>query len=130
VTPDTEFSVGASFDDYAAVAAVLDAYLGGARAGDVGRLAGAFHPAATIHGRLRGELISGPTKLLFDAVAANPPRAVRGQVTDITVSGTAATARMELLDWNGVRYTDLFVLLKAPGGWQIVTKVFDAHADA
>jgi hypothetical protein len=119
------------FADYEAIAAVLGVYVEGARSGDAPRMAKAFHPAATIHGHMKGALLSGPIQGLFDFVATNPPATnLRAQVADITVSGTVATARLELTDWSGVRYTDLFALIEIDSTWQIITKVFDAHADA
>lgn len=116
------------FADYVAIAAVLDIYANGGRTGDAQLMATAFHSAATIHGYIQGKLLSGPIQLLFDWVSANPPAPqLRTQVGEIAISGSVATARLELADWNGVRFTDSFALLKTNGEWHIVTKLFHAH---
>jgi len=39
-----------------------------------------------------------------------------------------ATARLELDDWTGYRFTDLFTLLKIDGQWKIMSKVFHLHS--
>ena len=98
---------------------------------EAGRSTERLHPSATINGHSKGTLLSGPIQFLFDWVASNPPASgLKAQVADITLSGTVATARLELSDWNGVRFTDMFALRKSDGAWRIITKVFDAHADA
>ncbi len=38
------------------------------------------------------------------------------------------TVRLELDNWTGHRFTDLFTLLKVDGQWQIMNKVFHLHA--
>ncbi|MBY0461309.1 MAG: nuclear transport factor 2 family protein [Gemmataceae bacterium] len=123
--------MNANYEDYEAIAAVLNMYVEGGRTGNAKRMTEAFHPSATIHGHTKGALLSGPIQALFDFVSSNPPaKGLRAQVCNITVSGTVASARMELSNWNGVRFTDLFALLKTDGAWRIITKVYDAHADA
>ncbi len=49
-------------------------------------------------------------------------------VQDIDVIETVATVRLELDNWTGNRFTDLFTLLKIDGEWKIMNKVFHAHA--
>ena len=41
--------------------------------------------------------------------------------------GTIATVRLELDDWTGHRFTDMFTLLKSNGEWKIISKVFHLH---
>ena len=36
--------------------------------------------------------------------------------------------RLEIEDWTGHRFTDMFTLLKMDGQWKIVSKVFHLHA--
>ncbi len=38
--------------------------------------------------------------------------------------------RLELDNWTGHRYTDLFTLLKVDGEWKIMNKVFHLHPEA
>ena len=47
---------------------------------------------------------------------------------DIVV-GTVATVRLELNNWTGSRFTDLFTLLKVDGEWKIMNKVFHLHPE-
>jgi len=42
---------------------------------------------------------------------------------NIDVAGTIATVRLELDNWTGTNYTDLFTLLKVDGHWKIMNKV-------
>jgi hypothetical protein len=42
--------------------------------------------------------------------------------------GTVATVRLELDNWTGHRFTDLFTLLKVAGEWKIISKVFHLHS--
>ena len=44
------------------------------------------------------------------------------------VVDTIATVRLELNNWAGSRYTDLFTLLKVDGEWKIMNKVFHLHS--
>ena len=41
---------------------------------------------------------------------------------------TVATARLELNNWTGHRFTDLLALLKVDGRWKIINKVLHHHA--
>lgn len=46
----------------------------------------------------------------------------------IDVSGPAAAAKVEFINWVGHRFTDFFVLYKLDEQWKISGKVFDSHA--
>ena len=48
-------------------------------------------------------------------------------MVSIDIIDTIAAVRLELDDWNGHRYTDLFTLLKANGEWKILNKAFLQH---
>jgi len=43
---------------------------------------------------------------------------------NIDIAATIATVRLELDNWTGTNYTDLFTLLKIEGQWKIMNKVF------
>jgi hypothetical protein len=47
----------------------------------------------------------------------------------IDVEGTAATARIEIDNWTGHRFTDFFTLVKIDGRWLILNKVFFMHPE-
>jgi len=49
------------------------------------------------------------------------------RVASIDLIDTVATVRLELDNWTGGRYTDLFTLLKVDGEWKIMNKVFHLH---
>ncbi len=49
------------------------------------------------------------------------------RVASIDLIDTFATVRLELDNWTGGRYTDLFTLLKVDGEWKIMNKVFHLH---
>jgi len=39
------------------------------------------------------------------------------------------TVRLEINNWTGHRFTDLFRLLKVDGEWKIMNKVFHLHPE-
>ncbi len=57
-----------------------------------------------------------------------PATELQARVAGIDVNGTVATVRLELDNWNGYRFTDLFTLLKVDGEWKIMNNVFHLHA--
>lgn len=111
-----------------AVTSVIQAYLEGGRQGDASIMKPTFRDSATIHGYIAGDLIAGPIQLLFDWVADNPPSPnLEANIVDIDIANTVATARVEISDWLGFRFTDQFTLLKEDDTWTITSKVFHTH---
>ena len=53
--------------------------------------------------------------------------ALDARIASIDLVGSVATVRLELDDWTGDRFTDLFTLLKVDGEWKIMNKVFHLH---
>lgn len=53
---------------------------------------------------------------------------VQSHIAWINVSGPAAAARVEFLNWSGMRYTDFFVIYKTDSVWKISSKVYDSHS--
>jgi len=45
----------------------------------------------------------------------------------VDIGETVATVRLELENWSGHRFTDMFTLLKVDGEWKIINKVFHLH---
>ncbi len=114
--------------DEIAIAKVVQTYLDGARSGKGGEMKPAFHPDATIFGYIGADLFSGPIQKLFDWNDANgTASALQARIASIDVAGTIATVRLELDNWTGHRFTDLFTLLKTDGEWKITNKVFHLH---
>jgi len=52
-----------------------------------------------------------------------------GRITNIDIESTIATARVELDNWIGHKFTDMFTLLKTEGEWKIISKVFYLHPE-
>src|SRR5271170_6283896 len=102
----------ASFATSEAIAATLQRYIDGARTGDNTLLRSAFLDTAHIRGSFGGK----PVDLTLDQFCAAMERG--GPASDLTArpvaidhNGNAAMARVECLNWRGIRYTDFFVLL-------------------
>lgn len=88
----------------------------------------AFHPDATIFGYVGPDLFAGAIQELFDWNDKNGPAAgMQVRIASVDVAGTIATARLEIDNWTGHRFTDMFTLLKVDGQWKIISKVFYLH---
>jgi len=114
--------------DIEAISSIIQIYVEGGRKGDASIMKGAFRENATIHGHTEGGLLAGPIQLMFDFINESPPAPdLEAKIVNIDLANTIATARVELTDWLGTRYTDQFTLLKENGGWIITSKVFHAY---
>ena len=103
-------------------------YIDGATAGKGDDMKPAFHKDATIFGYVGADLFAGPIQQLFEWTDANGPSPqLDVLIANINFTATAATARLEIDNWIGMRFTDLFTLLKFDGEWQIMNKVFHLH---
>lgn len=110
------------------IASVIEVYTEGGRRGDAAIMKRAFRKNATIHGYIGGSLLAGPIQMLFDWVTENPPASnLDARIAKIDIAETIATARIEITDWLGFRFTDQFTLLKESGEWIITSKVFHTH---
>lgn len=104
-------------------------YIDGARSGKGNDMKPAFHTDATIFGYIGDELFAGPIQKLFDWNDDNGPATeLEAKITSIDIVGTIATVHLELDNWTGHKFTDLFTLLKVDGTWKIMSKVFHLHA--
>jgi hypothetical protein len=114
--------------EYEAIANTVQHYLNGAKSGRGDDMKPAFHPEATIFGYVGPDLFAGPIQQLFDWNDQNGPATeLQSRITSIDLIGTIATVRLELDNWTGHRFTDLFTLLKVEGEWKIMNKVFHLH---
>ncbi len=110
------------------ISSVIQIYVEGGRKGDASIMKPSFRKNAIIHGHTDGGLLAGPIKMLYDWVESNPPAPdLEAKIVNIDLANTVATARVELTDWLGTRYTDQFTLLKENGTWTITSKVFHAY---
>ena len=112
-----------------AISATVQRYIDGARSGSSADMRPAFHADATIFGYAGADLFAGPIQQLFDWNDENGPAAeLKARIASIDLIDTIATVRLELENWTGHQYTDLFTLLKVDGQWKIMNKVFHLHA--
>lgn len=115
--------------EHAAITELLQHYIDGAKSGRGDDMKPAFHKDATVFGYVGGNLFAGPIEKLFDWNDQNgAATGLQVQIANIDLVDTVATVRLELDDWTGYRFTDLFTLLKVDGRWQITNKVFHLHA--
>jgi hypothetical protein len=114
--------------DYEAIAGTIQKYIDGGKSGRSDDMKPAFHADATIHGYLGPDLIAGPIQVLFDWIDENEPASgLQSRIASIDLVATVATVRLELDDWGGHRFTDMFTLLKLGSEWKIISKVFYLH---
>ncbi len=110
------------------IAKVVQHYIDGAISGSGDDMKPAFHKDATIFGYAGSDLFAGPIQLLFGWVDENGPATeLKARIVSVDVVDTVATVRLELDNWIGSRYTDMFTLLKVDGEWKIMNKVFHLH---
>ncbi len=118
-----------NFGEYDIIAKVVQHYIDGARSGRGDDMKPAFHEDATVFGYVGPDLFAGPIQNLFAWNDDNGPATeLEDRIASIDVTGTVATVRLELENWTGFRFTDLFTLLKVDGDWKIMNKVFHVHA--
>jgi hypothetical protein len=121
-------NISTNLSEYEAIAKTVQHYIDGAKAGRGAEMKPAFHQDATIFGYADGELFAGPIQLLFDRVDHDAPATgLHARIVGIDIVDTIAEVRLELDDWNGRRFTDLFTLLKVDGAWKIMNDVFHQH---
>ncbi len=121
--------VATNVDQHEAVTRIIQQYIAGAKSGRGDDMKPAFHEDATVYGYVGADLLAGHIKQLFDWNDNNGPATeLLSQIASIDIAETVATVRLELENWTGLRFTDLFTLLKIDGDWKIVNKVFHAHS--
>ncbi len=116
-------------NEHDVIAKVVQHYIDGAKSGKGDDMKPAFHDDATIFGYVGDDLFGGPIQKLFDWNDENGPATeLKSRIASIDLIDTVATVRLELDNWTGSRFTDLFTLLKSDGEWKIMNKVFHLHA--
>ncbi len=115
--------------EYDVIADVLQHYIDGAKSGKGDDMKPAFHEDATVFGYVGADLFAGPIQQLFTWNDKNgPATGLQARIASIDLIDTVATVRLELDNWTGHRFTDLFTLLKVEGEWKIMNKVFHLHS--
>ena len=113
-----------------AITAAVQPYIDGAISGSSETMKAAFHPDATIYGYIGPDLFGGPIQGLYDWHDSNGAAAdLQSSIVNIDIEGTIATVRLELDNWTGHKFTDMFTLLKTDGEWKIISKVFYLHPE-
>ncbi len=116
--------------DEEAIRRTIQQYVNGGISGRGADMKPAFHDQATIFGYIGPDLFAGPIQGLFDWNDENGPALdMKPNIAKIDIEGTIATVRLELDNWTGHRFTDMFTLLKAEGEWKIISKVFYLHPE-
>ncbi len=115
--------------EHDAITKAVQHYIDGGRSGKGDDMKPAFHKDATVFGYAGADLFAGPIQQLFDWVDKNgPATGLQARIASTDVVDSVATVRLELDNWIGSRYTDMFTLLKVDGEWKIMNKVFHLHA--
>lgn len=118
-----------SFNEYQEVVKALEPYIKSASTSDEKLCRSAFHDHAHIIGSIDGEVYLSTADEFAKIVASDEPsKTVQHHIVWIDISGPAAAAKVEFIDWGGFRFTDFFVLYKKDGEWKISGKVYDSHS--
>lgn len=110
-------------DERAAIAVVIDTYIDGGRKGSGEVMKAAFVDGANIYSARLG----GPIQVLYDMVDGHPAESIVYTIANLDVVEDIAMARVEIDNWAGAKYTDMFTLVKTADGWRIVSKVSHRH---
>ncbi|MCH9649473.1 MAG: nuclear transport factor 2 family protein [Deltaproteobacteria bacterium] len=116
-----------SFAEYLGVVTALQPYIDAAKTGHVEHMRASFYDHAHIIGSMEGTIHNLDADEFAGVVKGNESPNVEHHLAWIDISGPAAAARVEFLNWNGFRFTDFFVLYKQDGKWKISGKVYDSH---
>lgn len=129
MTVTTDSTDIATFREYEAIKRTLHLYIDNASPGNGAAMRPAFFDHAHVVGSIEGtfyDMTADEFEEAVDAGGASPD--LEYHVAWIDVSGNAAAAKLEFLNWGGHRFTDFFVLYKHEGEWKISGKVYDSHS--
>ncbi|TWV57524.1 6-phosphogluconate dehydrogenase [Streptomyces misionensis] len=128
--PEADIAVAATAPAVAeAVLEPLRAYARGHATGDPAHFRDAFLPTAHIEGMRDGAFVSWRLDeycALFPGEPAPDEPARSRRVDAVDVHGTVATATMTL-SHGADTFTDVFLLVRADGGWRIANKAYHRH---
>lgn len=110
--------------DFAGIARAVEFYIESGRKGDSKYMKEVFLPEANIYGTRDGKLVGGPIQLLYDMVEGKAsPTEIVYKITAVDLAGNIAMVRLEIADWAGHSYTDMFTMIKDGDKWKIASKV-------
>lgn len=119
-----------SFKEVEAIKAALQPYISAAKSGDGKLSRTAFYSHANIVGSIDGEFSAHDADSFAESVTSiGSSPDVQHQIVWIDISGPAAAAKVEFINWAGFRFTDFFILYKNDGTWKISGKVYDSHSN-
>jgi len=120
-------------NQYDEITKTVQMYIDGSKQGNSELMRRAFHPDASFFG-YAGEKLAIGTQFLFDWIDKNGPAPkIEPRFVSVDILNSIAVVRLEVAGWSGnlagsnVRMSDLFTLLKTPGGWKIIQKAFHWH---
>ena len=117
-------SIVAQESDYELVAKTVNYYLDGGTNNDYETLKKAFHETATMKYITKDGYKEVNALEFFSGMDASKPKQNRRtRIEDITISGHAANARLEI-EYPTFVFVDFMNLLKVDGEWKIVSKIF------
>lgn len=118
-----------NFNEYNEVVKALQPYIESARTGNGELIRSAFYDHAHIVGAMDGEFMNNTADEFGEAVGSlGESNDVQHHIAWIDISGPAAAAKVEFINWLGFRFTDFFVLYKKEGVWKISGKTYDSHS--
>ena len=122
-------SLSAQESDYQAVATTVNYYLDGGTNNDFETLSKAFHPTATMKFIGRDGYTEVNALEFFESrMKPGPKQNRKTRIANITISGNAANARLEI-EYPDFTFIDFMNLLKVDGEWKVVSKIFHRKAD-
>ncbi|TXN38330.1 nuclear transport factor 2 family protein [Flagellimonas hymeniacidonis] len=121
-------AINAQESDYQLVEQTLNYYMEGGSNRDFNTLKKAFHETATMK-YITDEGYKEVNALEFFSGMKTGSRIDRkNRIAEITISGHAANARLEL-EYPDFTFVDMMNLLKIDGEWKIVNKIFYKRMD-
>ncbi|MEO9469937.1 nuclear transport factor 2 family protein [Parasphingorhabdus sp.] len=127
---ETKTDEAHSFAEYKAVEAALQPYIQSATTGDGEVIRSAFYDHAHIVGSVGGVFYNADLDSFSKSIGGSGPSPeVKHHIAWIDISGPAAAAKVEFINWRGNRFTDFFILYKKDGEWKISGKVYDSHSN-
>ena len=111
-------------EQLAGIRKTLDAYIEAAAKGDSRIAKPFFTDNATISHVENDTLISLPIKALFDYYDNDCPQPASYDISVCNVSDDVAIVAIDSV-FGGIRFDDMFSLVKAGEDWKIVSKVFN-----
>jgi len=119
-----------TFSAYQEVIKALQPYIEGAKTGNGKLSRSAFYDHAHVVGAIGGQFENNTADEFGEAVSSlgESPN-IKHHIAWIDISGPAAAAKVEFINWVGFRFTDFFVLYKKDGEWKISGKTYDSHSN-